>query len=67
MTIESLPGSSGLLDYSPRREVTYFSNRYVLGLTVTAGIGGLLFGYDTGIISSRSSVLDFFFFLFFRH
>lgn len=51
MTIESMPGSSGLLDYSPRRKVTYFSNRYVLGLTLAAGIGGMLFGYDTGIIS----------------
>ncbi|KAK1270885.1 Inositol transporter 1 [Acorus gramineus] len=53
MTIVSFPGgSSGLLDPSPgRRPVTYFSNAYVLGLTVTAGIGGLLFGYDTGVIS----------------
>ncbi|KAJ8642621.1 hypothetical protein MRB53_004369 [Persea americana] len=46
-----MPGSSGLLDYSPRRNVTYFSNRYVLGLTLAAGIGGMLFGYDTGVIS----------------
>ncbi|KAK1294425.1 Inositol transporter 1 [Acorus calamus] len=53
MTIVSFPGgSSGLIDPSPgRRPVTYFSNAYVLGLTVTAGIGGLLFGYDTGVIS----------------
>ncbi|XP_073013112.1 inositol transporter 1 [Typha latifolia] len=51
MTIVSLPGSSGLLDPSPKRDMSYFSNGYVLGLTVTAGIGGMLFGYDTGVIS----------------
>lgn len=28
----------------------YFKNPYILGLTVVAGIGGLLFGYDTGTI-----------------
>jgi len=28
--------------------MSYFSNSYVIGLTVAAGIGGLLFGYDTG-------------------
>lgn len=47
MTIESAPGSSESL--GPKRSVSYFSNRYVLGLTITAGIGGLLFGYDTGL------------------
>lgn len=51
MTIESLPGSSGYLDSYPERRISYFSNSYVLGLTVVAGIGGLLFGYDTGKLS----------------
>ncbi|XP_078172273.1 inositol transporter 1-like [Carex rostrata] len=52
MTIDlSMPGSSGLLDASSNRDLSVLSNKYVLGLTVTAGIGGLLFGYDTGVIS----------------
>uniref|UniRef100_A0A1D1XZH2 Putative inositol transporter 1 n=1 Tax=Anthurium amnicola TaxID=1678845 RepID=A0A1D1XZH2_9ARAE len=51
MTIQSLPGSSGSLVPGSGRKVSYFSNRYVLVLTVAAGIGGLLFGYDTGVIS----------------
>ncbi|KAG0492189.1 hypothetical protein HPP92_005587 [Vanilla planifolia] len=51
MTIGSFPGSSGMLDPLPQRRMSYFGNRYVLGLTVAAGIGGLLFGYDTGVIS----------------
>lgn len=50
MTIQSFGESSGYLSES-RRKITYFSNSYVLGLTVVAGIGGLLFGYDTGIFS----------------
>ena len=48
MTLDSLPGSSGYLDSYPERKISYFKNPYVLSLTVVAGIGGLLFGYDTG-------------------
>lgn len=51
MSFHSIPGSSGYLDAFPERRITYFSNGYVLGLTIVAGIGGLLFGYDTGVIS----------------
>ena len=56
MTIGSLPGSSGYLDMFPERRMSYFGNPYVLKMTVIAGIGGLLFGYDTGI--SPSNVLS---------
>ncbi|PKI67285.1 hypothetical protein CRG98_012302 [Punica granatum] len=51
MTLGSMPGSSGYLDLYPERKMSYFGKPYVLGLTVVAGIGGLLFGYDTGVIS----------------
>ncbi|OMO97701.1 Sugar/inositol transporter [Corchorus olitorius] len=51
MMLESLPGSSGYLDLHPERRMSYFGNPYILGLTVVAGISGLLFGYDTGVIS----------------
>jgi len=53
MSLHSIPGSSGYLDAFPERRITYFSNGYVLGLTIVAGIGGLLFGYDTGTFSSK--------------
>lgn len=50
MTIDmSMPGSSGLLSAVGKRDMKFFSNPYVLALTGAAGIGGFLFGYDTGI------------------
>uniref|UniRef100_A0A803LMA7 Major facilitator superfamily (MFS) profile domain-containing protein n=1 Tax=Chenopodium quinoa TaxID=63459 RepID=A0A803LMA7_CHEQI len=51
MALDSIPGSSGYLDSFPERRISYFGNKYVLALTLTAGIAGLLFGYDTGVIS----------------
>ncbi|KAK2443194.1 inositol transporter [Trifolium repens] len=45
------PGSSDYLELYPERKISYFKNPYILGVTAAAGIGGLLFGYDTGVIS----------------
>ncbi|KAK7270046.1 hypothetical protein RIF29_22921 [Crotalaria pallida] len=50
-SIQSTPGSSGYLDLYPDRKMSFFKNPYILGLTAVAGIGGMLFGYDTGVIS----------------
>ena len=43
------PGTSGSSLPDLNKKVTYFGNGYVIGLTMVAGIGGLLFGYDTGM------------------
>lgn len=48
MTMEATPGSSGYLELYPERKMSFFKNPYILVLTAAAGIGGLLFGYDTG-------------------
>jgi len=41
-------GSSSYLEMHPERKIAFFQNPYIVGITFAAGLGGLLFGYDTG-------------------
>lgn len=52
MTFESSPRSSGCLevDNGKKSYSGNSGNSYLLGLTVVVGLGGMLFGYDTGTI-----------------
>lgn len=49
MTTESPPKSSGYLEVENGKK-SYSGNSYLLGLTLVVGLGGMLFGYDTGTI-----------------
>lgn len=49
---DSGSGDDGDGDGFEEATLETFSNLFVYGLTVSAGVSGLLFGYDTGVISS---------------
>nr|XP_029151644.1 inositol transporter 1-like [Arachis hypogaea] len=44
-------GTSDYLKKYPERRISFFQSSYIVGVSFAAGIGGLLFGYDTGVIS----------------
>ncbi|XP_057734818.1 inositol transporter 1-like [Arachis stenosperma] len=44
-------GTSDYLKKYPERRISFFQSFYIVGVSFAAGIGGLLFGYDTGVIS----------------
>ncbi|KAL4307285.1 hypothetical protein AHAS_Ahas16G0263000 [Arachis hypogaea] len=51
MCVSIKAGSSDYLEKHPERRISFSQNFYIIGVTFAAGIGGLLFGYDTGVIS----------------
>ncbi|XP_061353732.1 inositol transporter 1-like [Gastrolobium bilobum] len=51
MGMSMMAGNSGYLEMHPERKISFFQNSYIVGITFAAGIGGLLFGYDTGVVS----------------
>ncbi|XP_029143251.1 inositol transporter 1-like [Arachis hypogaea] len=51
MCVSIKAGSSDYLEKHPERRRSFSQNFYIVGVTFAAGIGGLLFGYDTGVIS----------------
>ncbi|XP_019427406.1 PREDICTED: inositol transporter 1-like [Lupinus angustifolius] len=51
MAMDIKAGISGYLEKHLDSRISFFLNSYIVAITFAAGIGGLLFGYDTGMIS----------------
>ena len=49
MGISMKAGSSNYLDMHLETEIPLFQNLYIVGITFVAGLGGILFGYDTSV------------------